>query len=59
VPFRGKINHPALVPYVAQQLAQLKQLPVEQVARATSANFERLFGLPAAGTAAAGEDPAS
>ncbi|MBX3635932.1 MAG: TatD family hydrolase [Rubrivivax sp.] len=49
VPYRGKTNHPALVPYVAQQLAQLKGLPVEAVAQATTANFERLFGLPPAG----------
>lgn len=49
VPYRGKTNHPALVPYVAKQLAELKDLPLEQVAQATSANFERLFGLPPAG----------
>ncbi len=47
VPFRGKTNSPALVPYVAQQLAQIKGLPVEAVAAATSANTERLFKLPA------------
>ena len=48
VPHRGKTNSPAYVPLVAQQLAVLKGLPVEAVARATSANFERLFGLPTA-----------
>ncbi|AKJ29527.1 TatD family hydrolase [Caldimonas brevitalea] len=47
VPYRGKTNNPSYVPYVAQQLAELKGLPVEQVAQATSANFERLFGVPA------------
>ncbi|MCW5612515.1 MAG: TatD family hydrolase [Rubrivivax sp.] len=46
VPFRGKTNHPALVPHVARQLAELKGLPVAAVAQATTANFERLFGLP-------------
>lgn len=46
VPYRGKVNNPAYVPYVARQLAALKALPVEAVAQATSANFERLFGLP-------------
>ena len=45
VPFRGKTNSPAYVPYVAQQMAVLKGLPVEAIARATSANFERLFKL--------------
>ncbi len=48
VPYRGKINNPAYVPYVAEQLAQVRGLPVEEIGRATSANFERLFGVPAA-----------
>jgi TatD DNase family protein len=43
VPFRGKTNSPAHVPFVAQQIAELKSLPVEAVAEATSRNFERLF----------------
>ena len=49
VPYRGKTNSPAYVPYVAQQIAALKGLTVEQVAAATTANFERLFKLPALG----------
>jgi TatD DNase family protein len=48
VPYRGKTNSPAYVPYVARQIAALKGLPVETVASATSANFERLFKLPPA-----------
>ena len=47
MPHRGKVNSPAWVPYVAQHLADLKGLPVEQVAAATSHNFERLFRIPA------------
>ena len=46
MPYRGKTNHPALVAYVAAKLAELKHLTVAEVAQATSANFERLFGLP-------------
>ncbi len=46
VPYRGRINHPAYVPFVAQQIAAVKGIAVEAVARATSANFERLFKLP-------------
>ncbi len=46
VPFRGKTNTPALVPHVARQLADVKQVHVEEVASATSRNFEVLFGLP-------------
>lgn len=44
VPYRGKLNTPAYVPHVARQLAELKGVPVETVAEATSRNFERLFG---------------
>ena len=47
VPFRGKTNTPAWVPYVAKQIAELKSLSVEQVAEQTSSNFESLFGVPA------------
>ncbi len=42
-PHRGQTNTPAWVPLVAQALAQLKELPLEEVAAATSHNFERLF----------------
>ena len=48
VPYRGKTNSPAYVPFVAQQIASLKGLSVEAVAQATTANFERLFKLDAA-----------
>jgi TatD DNase family protein len=43
VPYRGKVNNPSYVPYVAAQLAELRGLPVEDIAALTSANFERLF----------------
>jgi len=43
VPFRGKTNTPAYVPYVAQQLAQIQRVSVEEVAQATTRNFDRLF----------------
>jgi len=46
VPYRGKLNTPAYVPYVAAQIAQVRGVPVEQVAELTSRNFETLFGLP-------------
>ncbi len=45
VPYRGKVNSPAYVPWVARQLAELKGLPVAEVASATSDNFERLFAV--------------
>ncbi len=43
VPYRGKTNNPSYVPYVAKQIAAVKGLAVEQVAQATSRNFEQLF----------------
>jgi len=43
VPFRGKLNTPAYVPWVAKQLAAVKGVELETIANATSRNFERLF----------------
>lgn len=43
VPHRGKTNSPALVPWVARQIAEIKGVEVERVAEATGRNFERLF----------------
>lgn len=43
VPHRGKTNNPSYVPHVARQIAEIKALPVEAVAAATSRNFEALF----------------
>ncbi|MFC3686158.1 TatD family hydrolase [Hydrogenophaga luteola] len=43
VPHRGKTNNPSYVPHVARQIAEIKGLKVEDVADATSQNFEQLF----------------
>jgi TatD DNase family protein len=45
VPFRGKTNQPAYVRYVAEEIARLRGIAVDEVAAATSANFFRLFGV--------------
>ena len=45
-PYRGKLNTPALVPFVARQLAEIKGLELETVARATWDNASRMFALP-------------
>ena len=42
-PHRGKTNEPTYVPWVAKQVADIKGLSVEAVARATSHNFDQLF----------------
>lgn len=43
VPYRGKTNEPGFVPKVAEKLAELKSLSVEEVAQSSSINFSRLF----------------
>lgn len=45
MPVRGKRNEPAYLPLVAQRLAQVRQVSVEDVARITTANAQKLFGL--------------
>ena len=43
VPFRGKLNHPALVRHVAEAIAALREIPYETIASATTRNFQQLF----------------
>ena len=45
VPHRGTRNEPAFVREVVERLAELRNLPVEEMARKTAANFCRFFGL--------------
>jgi TatD DNase family protein len=42
-PHRGKTNNPSFVPLVAAQLAQIRSMGVEELARLTSGNFDALF----------------
>src|SRR6266481_951227 len=42
-PYRGKRNEPAYVVEVARTLASVRNLPPEEVAAATAANFRRFF----------------
>jgi TatD DNase family protein len=43
VPHRGKSNQPAWVRHVAEEVARLRGIALEDVARATTENFFRLF----------------
>ena len=44
-PHRGKRNEPAYVPHVAEKLAEIRGMPVEELARITADNGRRLFGV--------------
>ncbi len=44
-PFRGKRNEPAYVVHTARKIADLKEIPVEEVARVTSENAVSFFKL--------------
>ena len=43
VPYRGKTNQPAYVAKVAECLAQVRHMPLEALAEASSRNFDQLF----------------
>ena len=45
VPYRGKTNEPSYVLQVAEQVAQLRQVSLAQLAEETTANACRLFGI--------------
>ncbi|WP_249029317.1 TatD family hydrolase [Tannockella kyphosi] len=44
-PFRGKLNEPANVVYIAQEIAKLKNMEIENVARMTTFNAKKIFGI--------------
>lgn len=45
VPFRGQRNEPKNVVYVADEIARIKGISIEEVARITTENAERVFGI--------------
>lgn len=45
-PHRGKRNEPAFVRYVAERVAAIKEVPLDDVARQTTESAQRLFRLP-------------
>ena len=44
-PFRGKLNEPANVVYIAQEIAKLKNMEIENVASKTTFNAKTIFGI--------------
>lgn len=45
VPFRGKTNKPEYLLYTARKIAELRGIPLDEVARRTTRNAEKLFRL--------------
>jgi TatD DNase family protein len=43
VPYRGKRNESAYIPLIAQKIAEIKKISVEEVAAITSTNAEEIF----------------
>ena len=43
-PYRGKRNEPKYVRYVAEEIANIRNVSVDEVAQKTKENFKRLFG---------------
>jgi len=44
VPFRGKRNESSYLEFIVQKIAEIKNVPVQEVAAITTANAEKIFG---------------
>ena len=44
VPYRGKRNESSYLTFIAEKLAQVKDVTLEEIAETTSANAEKIFG---------------
>jgi TatD DNase family protein len=49
MPYRGKRNEPGYTRYIVEKIAELRNLPMEEVARQTTENAHRLFRIKANG----------
>ena len=45
VPFRGKRNEPVYTKYVAEEVARIKEISVEQVIKVTTENAKKIYGM--------------
>ena len=43
VPFRGKVNEPSYLIYIAQKLSEIKKVSLDEIKKVTTKNFMRLF----------------
>ena len=45
VPYRGKRNQPVYIPLIAQKLADIKGISIDEIAEITTRNAKELFNL--------------
>ncbi len=45
VPYRGKTNYPAYVRYVAEEIAKIRKMPLDELISVTTENAERFFKI--------------
>ena len=45
VPYRGKLNSPKYLKYIAQEIANLKNTNVEEIKNITTENAKRIFNF--------------
>ncbi|MFH1540898.1 MAG: TatD family hydrolase [Elusimicrobiota bacterium] len=43
--FRGKRNEPSYIKYIAEKIAEIKNLPIFEISKITDENAKKLFGL--------------
>ena len=46
VPYRGKRNESSYIPLIAEKIAELKDVPIQEVALITTRNAEKVFANP-------------
>ena len=45
MPFRGKRNEPVYTKYVAEEVAKIKEISVEEVISITTENAKKIYGI--------------
>ena len=45
VPYRGKINSPEYLRYIAEKIAEIKNISIEEVKKQTTVNAKRIFNF--------------
>lgn len=45
VPYRGKTNQPCYIPFIAQEIAKLRNVDVTEIANSTTKNAEKVFKI--------------